>query len=42
MFFCFFALIGGDEHKEGDSSYRLGLAYENSGDCETALMVGTV
>ena len=30
---------GGDEHKEGDASYRLGLAYEHSGDCETALMV---
>ncbi len=36
--FCFW-FIGGDEHKEGDASYRLGLAYEHSGDCETALMV---
>ncbi|XP_072039913.1 tetratricopeptide repeat protein 29-like [Amphiura filiformis] len=35
------AKASGDEHKEGDSSYRLGLAYEHSGDCETALMYHT-
>ncbi|XP_072170818.1 tetratricopeptide repeat protein 29-like [Diadema setosum] len=27
-----------DGRKEGEASYRLGLAYEQSGDCDTALM----
>lgn len=36
---CIVVPAGRDGRKEGEASYKLGLAYEHAGDAETALEV---
>ena len=37
----FVSIIGGDSQQEGLAGYRLGSAYEEIGDAETAILVRT-